>query len=109
MRYRLARRFQMRATSIALTSMIGCLAVVTFTSPAEAHPSSGIVVDEQGQVFFSDLSRGVLKIDASGAVSTIRSNEGGHWLALDVEGRFSTVNFEKSPHWPRWFKRRTSV
>jgi DNA-binding beta-propeller fold protein YncE len=97
----------MRAISIAVRPIIACLAIVAFSPPAEAHPSSGIVVDEQGQVFFSDLSRGVLKIDTEGAVTTIRPNEGGHWLALDAEGRFSTVNFEKSPHWPRWFKRRT--
>jgi hypothetical protein len=73
---------------------------------AGAHPSSGIVVDEQGNVFFSDLSRGLLKVDASGKVTTI-SEEGGHWLALDTKGRFANAEFEKSPHWPRWFKRRT--
>jgi len=26
---------------------------------------------------------------------------------LDAGGSFSKVDFEKSPHWPRWFKRRT--
>ena len=74
---------------------------------ASAHPSSGIVVDEQGDVFFSDIERGVLKIDARGKVSTLFSKEGGHWLALDESGYFCNVNFAKSPHWPRWFKRRT--
>src|SRR6266702_4609907 len=77
------------------------------TFPASAHPGSGIVVDEQGDVFFSDLDRGVLKIDPRGKVTTVFPREGGHWLALDASGSFSNVDFEKSPHWPRWFKRRT--
>jgi hypothetical protein len=73
-----------------------------------AHPSSGIVADQHGNVFFSDLDRGVLEIDAHGKVSTIFPREGGHWLALDSNGAFSRVDFEKSPHWPRWFKLRTA-
>jgi hypothetical protein len=87
------------------------LAAVVQSSPTTftvlAHPSSGIVVDEQGDVFFSDLDRGVLKINARGKVATVFPKEGGHWLALDASGSFSKVDFEKSPHWPRWFKRRT--
>jgi hypothetical protein len=78
--------------------------LTTFT--ASGHPSSGIVVDQQGNVFFSDLSRGLLKVDPEGKVTTF-SKEGGHWLALDTYGRFSKVEFERSAHWPRWFKRRT--
>ena len=83
------------------------LCSIPFT--ASAHPSSGIVVDQQGNVFFSDLDRGVLKIDADGKVTTVVPREGGHWLALDSKGSFSTMDFEKSPHWPRWFKRRTAA
>jgi sugar lactone lactonase YvrE len=79
----------------------------TFT--ASAHPSSGIVVDPQGNVFFSDIDRGVLKIDTHGKVTTIFPKEGGHWLALDSNGSFSKMDFEKSPHYPRWFKHRTAV
>src|SRR5262249_41543919 len=72
-----------------------------------AHPSSGIVVDDQGQVFFADLSRGLHKIDAQGNVTSIH-REGGHWLAIDPEGSFSQMQFALSDHWPRWLKRRTS-
>ena len=77
-----------------------------FVSLSFAHPSSGIVVDRQGQVYFSDLSRGLMRIDARGKVTMVHQ-EGGHWLALDQAGSFSRVIFEKSTHWPRWFKRRT--
>jgi sugar lactone lactonase YvrE len=87
-----------------------CIAAVTLVAilsiPASAHPGSGIVVDEKGQVFFADLSRGLLKIDRQGKVTSAHK-EGGHWLALDPEGIFSRVDFERSGHWPRWFKRRT--
>ncbi len=86
--------------------VVFAFSILAITAPA--HPSSGIVVDEQGNVFFSDLSRGLLKIDPLGKVITI-TPEGGHWLALDPRGSFSQAEFEKSPHWPRWFKRRTAA
>jgi sugar lactone lactonase YvrE len=89
---------------ISFLPFLATLTCLEFT--ACAHPSSGIVVDQQGNVFFSDLSRGVLKVDPQGKVTSI-SEEGGHWLALDIDGSFSRLQFEKSLHWPRWFKRRT--
>ena len=94
----------MRIHVLILLTAVVQASLTTFT--ASAHPGSGIVVDKQGNVFFSDLDRGVLKIDSRGKVTVVFS-EGGHWLALDAVGSFSKVDFEKSPHWPRWFKRRT--
>ncbi len=91
-------------TLMLLAAIVQC-ALTAFS--VSAHPSSGIVVDAQGDIFFSDLDRGVLKIDTRGKVTTVFPKEGGHWLALDANGSFSKVDFEKSPHWPRWFKRRT--
>ena len=90
--------------AILFVATLSSVAMLT----ASGHPSSGIVVDAQGNVFFSDLSRGVLRVDPQGKVTTI-AKEGGHWLALDSTGSFSTVEFEKSTHWPRWFKRRTPL
>ncbi len=91
-----------RSSLVLLVTAVSSLAAFT----ASSHPSSGIVVDQQGNVFFSNLGRGVLKIDPQGKVTTV-SREGGHWLALDTDGSFSKVDFQKSAHWPRWFKRRT--
>jgi sugar lactone lactonase YvrE len=71
-----------------------------------AHPGSGIVVDGKGNVFVADINTGLWKFDTGGKLIHIHK-EAGHWLALDPEGRFSRVDFEKSAHWPRWFKRRT--
>jgi sugar lactone lactonase YvrE len=87
--------------ALAIASLFGL-----FAGGANAHPSSGIVIDEQGQVFFADIARGLLKIDAQGKLTSIHK-EGGHWLALDPKGSFARMEFEKSEHWPRWFKRRT--
>jgi hypothetical protein len=57
---------------------------------ASAHPGSGIVVDEQGQVFFQDsAARTVWKIDTQGKVSAFTDKIGGHWMALDTKGRFA--------------------
>src|SRR5882762_410651 len=94
----------MKTHFITILTVVAWHSWATFT--ASGHPSSGIVVDQQGNVFFSDLSRGLLKVDAQGKLTTYHK-EGGHWLALDTDGSFSKVEFEKSAHWPRWFKRRT--
>jgi acetyl esterase/lipase len=84
------------------------LALTLLANRVQAHPGSGIVVDQRGQVFISDLTRGLLKIDAQGR-ATSPHKEGGHWLALDLAGGFAQVDFEQSKHWPRWFKRRTAT
>ena len=77
-----------------------------FAGRVSAHPSSGIVVDEKGNVFVADINTGLWKIDTEGKLTHIHK-EAGHWLALDAEGSFAGVDFTKSDHWPRWFKRRT--
>ena len=91
------------------TRLLSFVALLTlFAGRVSAHPSSGIVVDEKGNVFVADINTGLWKIDPEGKLTHIHK-EAGHWLALDAEGRFSRVEFEKSDHWPRWFKRRTPV
>jgi hypothetical protein len=79
----------MKVRTVVLT--VAVLSLAAFT--ASGHPSSGIVVDPMGNVFFSDLSRGLLRVDAQGKLTTV-SKEGGHWLALDTDGSFSKVEFE---------------
>jgi sugar lactone lactonase YvrE len=96
-------RVSASAPILAVVALCGTLA-----TPASAHPSSGIVVDEQGNVFFADIATGLWKIDTDGKLTHVHQ-EAGHWLALDREGSFSHVDFQKSSHWPRWFKRRTSL
>src|SRR5262245_7331538 len=72
---------------------------------ARAHPGSGIVVDPKGNVFVSDIHRGLLRFSPEGEV-TVVLKEAGHWIALDAGERFARLEFEASDHWPRWFKHR---
>jgi hypothetical protein len=66
---------------------------------AMGHPSSGIVVDTKGQVFFQDIvGRAIWKIDPQGRVSKYFDRLGGHWMALDADGSFSRA---KIPHFER--------
>jgi hypothetical protein len=84
------------------------LVVVTLLASATltvAHPGSGIVVDERGNVFVSDINRGLLKFSPDGKVNVVL-REAGHWLAVDAEKKFTGMDFQKSDHWPRWFKHR---
>ncbi len=96
----------MKIRSLRQLLFAGLLGLASHT--ALSHPSAGIVIDAQGSVFFSDLSRGLFKISPEGTLTKFGA-EGGHYLALDLKGSFSSVEFEKSPHWPRWFKRRTPI
>lgn len=66
---------------------------------ALGHPSSGIVVDAMGQVFFQDaVGRAIWKIDSHGRLSKYSDRIGGHWMALDAGGSFSQA---KVPHFDR--------
>jgi WD40 repeat protein len=69
--------------------------------PASAHPASGIVVDQQGQVFFQDIAgRTIWKIDAEGKLTKFHQSKGGHWMTLDAAGSFARTQ-------PRFFERIT--
>ena len=75
--------------------------VALMNGAVSAHPSSGIVVDQKGQVFFQDIIGGVIwKIDERGKLSKYADVKGGHWLALDAEGKFSRAT-------PKYYKRIT--
>lgn len=80
--------------SIVLGALFGISAI--------AHPSSGIVVDKDGQVFFTDTGNGVWKIDKQGNLISLPSSR-FHWLALDESGSFA--NSQKN--FGEWFERVT--
>lgn len=70
-------------------------------SRVDAHPASGIVATARGDVYFIHTGQGVCKIDAEGKLTYIhRFKGGGHFLALDPEGKFSK-------QFPRLFERLT--
>jgi hypothetical protein len=57
-----------------------------FVSFAAAHPASGIVVDNEGRVFFIHSGHAVMKIDGQGKLQAIHQIKDGHWMALDTHG-----------------------
>jgi hypothetical protein len=99
--------FNFEFWSSDLTSMktitsivIATAATLAATNSAFGHPGSGIVVDSQGNVYFTHTGHGVGKIDPQGKRSYIHESKGGHWLCLDPEGSFSQTQ-------PKYFERIT--
>jgi hypothetical protein len=75
-----------------------------------AHPGSGIVVTQQGEVFFVDgsppMPEGtgreiVWRIGRDGKLTSSTAG-GGHWLASDQTGAFANVDFAQ------WFRQRSA-
>jgi len=54
---------------------------LSITGGTWAHPGSGIVVNRQGEVFFTDTGKGVWKIDSRGNLTYFHSSS-YHWMAL---------------------------
>lgn len=77
------------------------LATGFIVSTAFAHPSSGIVVNDKGEVFFVHSGKGVAKIERDGKLTYVRQSTGGHWMCLDREGNFSRTQ-------PKFFERITA-
>ena len=80
--------------NLVLYSLVG-----TTTS---AHPGSGIVVDRNGQVYFTDTGKGVWKIDAQGKLTYIPASR-FHWMAIDLSGYFA----ESQKNFGEYFERVT--
>lgn len=73
------------------------LLLLTFTF-AHAHPATGIVVDRQGRIYFSDLET-IWKLTPDGKLSVFRSAVRGrhvHELFMDSDGNVygSDINYE---------------
>jgi len=69
--------------SLALVFLV-CMACT-----ALGHPSSGIVVNDQGEVFFVHSTVGLARLDAGGKLTYVHRTAGGHWVCLDRAGSFS--------------------
>jgi hypothetical protein len=84
---------------------IGAVAYITIISltplvAVNAHPPSGIVVNDQGTVYFQDGLKGVWKISEGGA-RTLFHPLAWHWMALDPAGTFANA----SEQFGEWFAR----
>ena len=85
--------------SIFLTLML-CFLPGTKLS---AHPGSGIVIDKEGNIYFTDTGKGVWKVDTQGKLTFLPASK-FHWMTIDETGFFagSQKNFGK------YFERVTS-
>jgi hypothetical protein len=75
-----------RSVSASIAAVL--LLSVWLAPRAAAHPSSGIVVNAKGHVFFQG-GQAVWTIDASGQLTKYWDKRSGHWMALDPEGSFA--------------------
>jgi hypothetical protein len=68
-----------------------------------AHPSSGIVVTERGEMLFVHSGRGLAKLNQASKLTYVHQSTGGHWLCLYPQGSFSRTQssqnqFDISPN-----------
>jgi sugar lactone lactonase YvrE len=70
--------------SIFITLILCCLP----PAKVSAHPGSGIVVDKEGNIYFTDTGKGVWKIDTKGKLSFVPASK-FHWMTLDAVGSFA--------------------
>ena len=71
------------------TFMITTLVMLATADSALAHPGSGIAVDREGQVYFTQTNgKGTWKVSPKGELTLI-SDVRHHWLEIDIEGLFS--------------------
>ena len=84
---------------ITCTAILCCL---FWGARALAHPGSGVVVDKQGNIYFTDTGQGVWKIDTRGTLTYVPASR-WHWMAIDEEGRFA----ESQKNFGEWFERVT--
>jgi hypothetical protein len=78
------------------TTILVITSIALGAQPTSAHPSSGIVVDQQGQVFFQDIvGSAIWKIDVQGNLTKYYDKLGGHWMVLDSNGSFARADLKR--------------
>ena len=76
------------------TIIIMTLLTLAVAGSALAHPGSGIAVDREGQVYFTETNgKGTWKVSPNGELTLISAVR-DHWLDIDLEGRFSRSNLK---------------
>lgn len=75
-------------TCFILRALISLILCVVFGTRTSAHPGSGVVVDKEGNVYFTDTGKGVWKIEKSGKLTYMPASE-FHWMTIDAIGYFA--------------------
>ncbi len=77
-------------TAITITTLV----TLAVADSALAHPGSGIAVDRDAQVYFTQTNgKGTWKVSPKGEMTLI-SDVRYHWLDIDLEGHFSRSNLK---------------
>jgi len=69
---------------------------------AEAHPGTGIVVDRQGRVFFTDLKR-IWRWEPGGGLTAVVTGRHSHALRLDAAGNLEGEHLTYDSANGRWW------
>ena len=91
----------LRSAFLVVFVLAWCLLV---TATAKAHPATGIVVDRQGNVYFSDLET-IWKLDSKGRKTVFLAGVNGrhvHELAIDQEGNIYGGDVSYNPTSKGW-------
>jgi len=81
-------------SKLLLTGFTSLLCLLPYAH-VSAHPGWGIAVDQQGQVYFTDLKT-VWKIDAQGKLSPFRTSSESHTHELNVDEAGNVYGAENS-------------
>lgn len=84
-----------------LFALLVSLAFTQILAPAFAHPGSGIVVDGQGRVYFTDTGEGVWTIAAGKLIA--HPGPAYHFMAIDPDARFTKTR------WPAFVEPSTTI
>lgn len=78
------------------------LTLVLLSGSAQAHPGTGIVVDRQGRVFFTDLKQ-VWRWEPGGGLTAVVSGKHSHALRLDAGGNLEGEHLTYDSAGKRWW------
>src|SRR5215204_820678 len=90
-------------TSFAVGIFITLFLCFVPGTKVSAHPGSGIVLDKEGNIYFTDTGKGVWKIDIKGKLSFLPASK-FHWMSIDAIGYFA----ESPKSFGEYFERVTS-
>jgi len=100
---KLSHKGLINRTSVGACMFVTLLLCFLSGTKLMAHPGSGIVLDKEGNIYFTDTGKGVWKIDTQGKLSFLPASR-FHWMTIDATGFFA--NSSKS--FGEYFERVTS-
>ena len=89
--------------SFVLRMFLSLTLWLLFGIEAIAHPGSGIVIDKEGNVYFTDTGKGIWKINKEHKLAYIPASK-FHWMTIDTIGYFA----ESPKSFGEYFERVTS-